>query len=525
MPQFARQIHPGKGTVARLGSPGGADLVIASRPLNAQEPPPTARTDEGAATDLRIFLNYRRDDAADAALHLYERLAAHFGEDHVFMDIDTIDPGVDFEVVLNEAVEACDVLLAVIGRQWLTLTDAKGRRRIDNEDDFVRMELQLALERDVRVLPVLVQGIEMPGREDLPDGLKRLARRNAVELSHSRFNYDLGRLIAALEKVARQVAEEEAKRERVEREKAERERAEMERAEQERAQREREEAERAEQERAQREREEADRAEQEQAEAERDERVRAEAERAEAERVERERVERAQTAREQAERERAKREQTEREQVAKEQADEKARERAHSGSGRRRFQRGLKDPRARVPLILAAAVLIGAIVGIVLTVGGGDSGDSGREPPPDPNAAAVLRAANGFRTAFAAADYALACRYVAADQQPTCARDLARYGKKPACRAWIGHYFSRRAPGIKQGGEAYRIGSGRYMVQMGNVNGWRLAFRVKGDGGEWKVVSGSTALYSDPSGDRLIEENPFGYASDTAPVSDDQPAC
>lgn len=118
------------------------------------------------------------------------------------MDIDAIEPGVDFEEVLNQAVGRCDVLLAVIGRQWLTVTDARGRRRLDKPDDYVRMELQAALERNVRVIPVLVQGVDMPGSDELPSALKKLARRNALEVTPTRWRYDIGRLTSALERIA-----------------------------------------------------------------------------------------------------------------------------------------------------------------------------------------------------------------------------------------------------------------------------------------------------------------------------------
>lgn len=158
---------------------------------------------ESGRPGLRIFLNYRREDAADAAGRLFDGLAARFGNDQVFMDIDAIDPGVDFEEVVNQAVGTCDVLIAVIGRQWLNTADSRGRRRLDNPDDYVRMELQAALERNVRVIPVLVQGVDMPGSDELPDALKKLARRNAVEVSSTRWRYDIGRLTAALENIAR----------------------------------------------------------------------------------------------------------------------------------------------------------------------------------------------------------------------------------------------------------------------------------------------------------------------------------
>lgn len=152
--------------------------------------------------ELRIFLNYRREDAADAAGRLFDALAARFGDGQVFMDIDDIEPGLDFEEVVNQAVDTSDVLIAVIGRQWLTTTDPQGRRRLDNPDDYVRMELRAALDRNVRVIPVLVQGVDMPRSDELPDALKRLAKRNAVEVSTTRWRYDIGRLATALERIA-----------------------------------------------------------------------------------------------------------------------------------------------------------------------------------------------------------------------------------------------------------------------------------------------------------------------------------
>jgi len=105
----------------------------------------------------RIFISYRRDDSGGWAGRLYDRISQHFGRDHVFMDIDTIEPGLDFVEVIEQAVGSCDALLALIGRQWLTLTDDDGQRRLDNPEDFVRLEIAAALVRNIRVIPVLVQ--------------------------------------------------------------------------------------------------------------------------------------------------------------------------------------------------------------------------------------------------------------------------------------------------------------------------------------------------------------------------------
>jgi TIR domain/Sel1 repeat len=149
----------------------------------------------------RIFISYRREDSGGWAGRLYDRFSQHFGRDNVFMDIDTIEPGLDFAEVIEQAVSSCDALVALIGRQWLTITDDAGRRRLDNPEDFVRLEIAAALTRKIRVIPVLVQDAPMPRPADLPDDLKRLSRRNALEISDIRFHSDVNRLITVLDSV------------------------------------------------------------------------------------------------------------------------------------------------------------------------------------------------------------------------------------------------------------------------------------------------------------------------------------
>ena len=99
------------------------------------------------AQRLRIFLNYRREETSGHAGRLFDVLAARFGEDHVFMDIDRIEPGLDFADVISEAVASCDVLISLIGSRWLTSADAKGRPRLENPEDFVRLELEAGFRR------------------------------------------------------------------------------------------------------------------------------------------------------------------------------------------------------------------------------------------------------------------------------------------------------------------------------------------------------------------------------------------
>jgi hypothetical protein len=147
----------------------------------------------------RIFISYRREETAYPAGWLYDRLISRFGGGQVFKDIDSIQLGDDFVEVITRAVASCDVLLALIGNEWLTITDERGRRRLDDPDDFVRLEIEAALTREVRVIPILVDGARMPRVDELPDSLGRLVRRQALELSPSRFEFDTSRLLKVLD--------------------------------------------------------------------------------------------------------------------------------------------------------------------------------------------------------------------------------------------------------------------------------------------------------------------------------------
>jgi hypothetical protein len=147
----------------------------------------------------RVFVSYRRDDSSGHAGRLHDSLAARFGPGNVFMDVASIEPGTDFVAAIEQAVNACDVLVGVIGRLWLDASDAQGMRRLDDPNDFVRLELASARRGGVRILPVLVQGAQMPKAEDLPEELAALARLQAHELSDSRWHSDLESLLLAIE--------------------------------------------------------------------------------------------------------------------------------------------------------------------------------------------------------------------------------------------------------------------------------------------------------------------------------------
>src|SRR5262245_15385795 len=138
----------------------------------------------------KIFINYRRDDSPGTAGRLHDRLAQTFGRNNLFMDVDHIPAGVDFTEYLHNQVAACDVFLAVIGPNWLDAKDHSGHRRFDDPDDFVTIEIAAALARNIRVIPVLVDGARTPKAEKLPDLVKPLVRRNAVEVRNTHFGRD-----------------------------------------------------------------------------------------------------------------------------------------------------------------------------------------------------------------------------------------------------------------------------------------------------------------------------------------------
>jgi TIR domain len=146
-----------------------------------------------------IFISYRRDDTSGHAGHLYSLLNDKF-PGQVFMDIDKIEYGEDFVEVIKKTIETSNILIVLIGREWLTITDANGKRRLDNADDIVHVEIATALGRNKRIIPVLVEGARMPRQEELPAQLQSLARRHAIEITDSRLAHDVERLVRALKK-------------------------------------------------------------------------------------------------------------------------------------------------------------------------------------------------------------------------------------------------------------------------------------------------------------------------------------
>jgi hypothetical protein len=150
-----------------------------------------------------IFISYRREDSAAYAGRLYDRLSAHFGAEQVFMDVDDIRPGADFAAHIDARVGSCDAMVVVIGKNWLTARNAADQLRLSDPNDFVGLEVALALQRSVLVIPVLVGAAQMPKADELRTDLKPLARRNALKLGDDDFQRDADDLISAIEKDSR----------------------------------------------------------------------------------------------------------------------------------------------------------------------------------------------------------------------------------------------------------------------------------------------------------------------------------
>jgi TIR domain len=145
-----------------------------------------------------IFISYRRSDSQGESGRLFDDLVRQFGRSAVFMDVVGIDAGCDFRRAIDDSVQSCSILLAMVGPLWLEAGDEQGSRRLENEADYVRLEIAAALRRDIPVVPVLLRGAKMPRSEQLPEEIADLAYRNAVELSHARWKSDVQVLIKAL---------------------------------------------------------------------------------------------------------------------------------------------------------------------------------------------------------------------------------------------------------------------------------------------------------------------------------------
>lgn len=168
----------------------------------AAQPRPNAGT-KASPGRQGIFISYRHQETRLAAGHLARRLRRRLDAALVFRDTESIELGVDFRKVIGEALESCALALVLIGPQWIRMTDEQGRRRLDDPGDFVRVEVETVLGRDLRVIPVLVGGVSMPRPEALPDSLAALAYRRAALLRDEPFEQFGRDLEALVDEVAR----------------------------------------------------------------------------------------------------------------------------------------------------------------------------------------------------------------------------------------------------------------------------------------------------------------------------------
>ncbi|MER9763749.1 toll/interleukin-1 receptor domain-containing protein [Mesorhizobium sp. M0138] len=145
-----------------------------------------------------VFINYRRQTDSGVAGRVYDNLNRALPDASIFMDVDKLNPGDDFEVALARSLASCKIMLAIVGPQWAALTDEQGQVRLEPPDDFVRKEIRTALQAGVRVIPVLVNGASMPKKSALPPDLQDLAKRQAMEVRHERFNDDMAAIASAI---------------------------------------------------------------------------------------------------------------------------------------------------------------------------------------------------------------------------------------------------------------------------------------------------------------------------------------
>jgi hypothetical protein len=153
----------------------------------------------------KIFISYRREDSPYEAVAVRDRLASHFGEGDIFFDVASIRLGHNFRITIDEKVGECDYLVAVIGKSWLTIRGKTGERRLDDPNDFVRLEIQAALGRNIPVIALLMHNVRMPERDELPTGLQELADRQAHSVRGlADSNHDVNKLIQDIEEQERE---------------------------------------------------------------------------------------------------------------------------------------------------------------------------------------------------------------------------------------------------------------------------------------------------------------------------------
>ncbi len=149
-------------------------------------------------TTSKIFINYRREDTSGYAGRISDALSAEFGENNIFIDVTKINTGTDYTQVITQALDMCNYFLVLIGNTWLNCKDSSGNRRIDNPDDFVRKEISLAIKKKIKIIPVLLEETRMPLASELPADIQDMCKWQAIEITDSRWKYDIDKLIKSI---------------------------------------------------------------------------------------------------------------------------------------------------------------------------------------------------------------------------------------------------------------------------------------------------------------------------------------
>jgi len=200
------QLESGPRRLAVLGRPD------TRQPARRRDIPPTTPS-QSAPTDLRVVISYRRADTRSHVNGIYDGLATRLPDASIFMDLDSIPAGVDFEAHIRDEISRCHVVLVIIGDDWPAADPATGQRRLDNPDDFVRLEIESALQNaTTAVVPILVEGAHMPSSASLPESVARLARINALHLDDTRWRTDLDRLVTRVTELGAHRTESRAAR-------------------------------------------------------------------------------------------------------------------------------------------------------------------------------------------------------------------------------------------------------------------------------------------------------------------------
>ncbi len=191
---MAKNNEP-KGTSINIGGNVSGNIVVGN---NNTVGSPSAQPEKPLMnSQVKVFISYRRADSADVVGRIYDSLVEALGSEAVFKDVNAIPLGSDFRTVLMQAIEQCTVFVAVIGKNWLM--NEKDEKRLNDPQDWVRIEIESALQREIPVIPLLVQGASMPSEQDLPASLKPLVFKNAAWVRPDPdFHHDMQRLISAL---------------------------------------------------------------------------------------------------------------------------------------------------------------------------------------------------------------------------------------------------------------------------------------------------------------------------------------